>query len=136
MGPSIPFTRREFSNDLYELNTETMEWRLLGPTKLLHDPEFDVPSQPTVRDKAAMVYHGNALWIFAGWGSRILRSTPNSTVSPHYYVGLSLFREHSCVFLLLTAQSATISAANPFTSTVCAGPNACLRGLEQRDVAI
>eukprot|EP00116_Pleurobrachia_bachei_P010516 sb/3470778/ len=83
-------TMREFSNDLYELNTETMVWRLLGPTDSTQDTDFDIPSRPTVRDKATMVYHGNALWIFAGWGSRILRATPNSTFVPdqtHAFVG-------------------------------------------------
>lgn len=71
--------RREFSNTLHELNTVTLEWRLLQPPQRAA-PE-DMPDRPSIRDKAAMVHYNNALWIFAGWGTRIVRTQHNSRVS-------------------------------------------------------
>jgi len=43
--------------------------------------EAGIPDRPSIRDKAAMVYYDNAVWVFAGWGTRIDRTQHNSTVS-------------------------------------------------------
>lgn len=56
-----------------------MTWRSLQPVPGSTPP--GVPDRPSIRDKAAMVYYDGALWVFAGWGTRIDRTQHNSRVS-------------------------------------------------------
>lgn len=80
--------QREFSNTVHELDTETMTWRSLEPVPGSTPP--GVPDRPSIRDKAAMVYYDGALWVFAGWGTRIDRTQHNSRFVPdmsHEFVG-------------------------------------------------
>lgn len=79
---------REFSNTVHELDTNTMSWKLLKPVSGGTLP--GVPDRPSIRDKAAMVYYKGALWVFAGWGTRIDRTQHNSRFVPdqsHEFVG-------------------------------------------------
>ena len=55
-----------------------MTWRFLQPVVGTNSP--GVPDRPSIRDKAAMVYYNGALWVFAGWGTRIDRTQHNSRV--------------------------------------------------------
>jgi len=69
---------REFSNKVYRLDTQTLIWKCLSP-------EYNVGNMstiPSVRDKAAMIYYDNALWMFAGWGVRIYNLRQNAQFIP------------------------------------------------------